>query len=150
MENEIKIEILRLPGNEDLSLPQYMSPDAAGLDLYAAVKENIILEPMERCLVPTGIIISIPSGYEGQVRPRSGLALKHGVTLLNSPGTIDADYRGEVGVIMVNFGKESFCIKRGERIAQLILAKVVRASWEEVKEISKTERGKGGFGSTGK
>ena len=144
------VEILRLPGNEDLPLPRYMSEDAAGVDLYAAVREPVTLAPMERRLIPTGIMVSIPRGYEGQIRPRSGLALRHGITLLNAPGTIDADYRGEIGVILINLGNESFTIGRGERIAQFILAKVTKAEWKEAERLPETQRGQGGFGSTGK
>ncbi|MGE5557868.1 MAG: dUTP diphosphatase [Bacillota bacterium] len=126
-----------------------MSPLAAGVDLYAAVTEPVLLKPLERRLIPSGIAVAIPPGYEGQVRPRSGLALRYGIALVNSPGTIDADYRGEIGVIVINLGTEDFCVRRGERIAQLILAKVAKGAWEEVEELPQTLRGCGGFGSTG-
>ncbi|MBI5014600.1 MAG: dUTP diphosphatase [Deltaproteobacteria bacterium] len=143
----VTVSIRRLPGAEDLPLPSYQTPHAAGLDLLAA--EEASLAPGERAAVGTGISIALPEGYEAQVRPRSGLALKHGVTLLNTPGTVDADYRGEVRVILVNLGREPFVVRRGDRIAQLVVAPVVRASWREVEELPPTERGGGGFGSTG-
>jgi dUTP pyrophosphatase len=143
--------ILRLPHGEGLPLPAYQSPLAAGLDLVAAVSDEAPLEllPGARALVPTGFILELPPGYEGQVRPRSGLALKHAITLLNSPGTIDADYRGEVKVLLVNLGTEAFIVSRGLRIAQLVIAPIQQVSIEIAAELGATERGSGGFGSTG-
>ncbi|MGQ9513083.1 dUTP diphosphatase [Thermodesulfitimonas sp.] len=146
---EVEVAVRRLPGAEDLPLPAYATPGAAGADLYAAVTEPVTLLPGERLLVPTGISIALPEGYEAQVRPRSGLALKHGVTLLNTPGTIDADYRGEIKVIMVNLGREPFIIRRGDRIAQLVVQPVSRIKWREVTCLDATARGAGGFGHTG-
>lgn len=143
----VSVAIRRLPGAEDLPLPSYETPHAAGLDLRAA--ETAVIAPGERAGVGTGIAIALPEGCEAQVRPRSGLALRHGVTLLNSPGTIDADYRGEIRVILVNLGQEAFAVRRGDRIAQLVVAPVARAVWEEMAELSPTDRGAGGFGSTG-
>ena len=131
-------------------LPQYATAQSAGLDLRANIDEPITLQPMERRLVPTGLRIALPEGYEAQVRPRSGLALKHGITLLNTPGTIDADYRGEIGVIMVNLSTEPFTINDGDRIAQLVIARFEQAEWQPVTSLDETERGDGGFGHTGK
>ena len=131
-------------------LPQYATPLSAGLDLRANLEAPITLQPMERCLVPTGLRIALPEGYEAQVRPRSGLALKHGITLLNTPGTIDADYRGEIGVIMVNLSTVPFTVEDGERIAQLVIARYEQAEWQETDVLDETERGEGGFGHTGK
>jgi len=149
--SEITVAVQRLPHAADLPLPAYATPDSAGLDLLAAIDAPIELAPGERRLVPTGLKIALPGGYEAQVRPRSGLALKHGITLLNSPGTIDADYRGEVGVILVNLGQATFTITRGERIAQMVVAPVSRLVWREQREdLSATQRGEGGFGSTGR
>jgi len=145
----IEIEIVRLPHGRDLALPDYATAAAAGADLLAAIDHDIELAPLERRIVPTGISLALPVGFEAQVRPRSGLAAKHGITLVNSPGTIDADYRGEVGVILVNLGREPFRITRGMRIAQLIVARHARAVWREVSELQSTARGAGGFGSTG-
>lgn len=132
------------------ALPQYATALSAGLDLRANLEEDITLQPMERRLVPTGLSIALPEGYEAQVRPRSGLALKHGITLLNTPGTIDADYRGEIGVIMVNLSDTPFNIADGDRIAQLVIARYEQAEWEAVEALDSTERGDGGFGHTGK
>lgn len=132
------------------ALPQYATALSAGLDLRANLEEGITLQPMERRLVPTGLSIALPEGYEAQVRPRSGLALKHGITLLNTPGTIDADYRGEIGVIMVNLSDTPFNISDGDRIAQLVIARYEQAEWEAVEALDSTERGDGGFGHTGK
>ena len=146
---EIKVEVAHIAGSEDMSLPKYMTEHASGMDLSAAVKEHMVLKPGEIKLVPTGIQIDIPSGYEGQVRPRSGLALKHGISIVNSPGTIDADYRGEVGVILVNLGKKDFLIHRGDRIAQLVINKIARADLKHVDKLAKTSRNTGGFGHTG-
>lgn len=132
------------------ALPQYATALSAGLDLRANLEEGITLQPMERRLVPTGLSIALPEGYEAQVRPRSGLALKHGITLLNTPGTIDADYRGEIGVIMVNLSDTPFNIADGDRIAQLVIARYEQAEWKAVEALDSTERGDGGFGHTGK
>jgi len=132
------------------NLPQYETKLSAGVDLRANLSESFTLQPMEREIVKTGLFLEIPEGYEAQVRPRSGLAIKHGITVLNSPGTIDADYRGEIGVILVNLSKAPFVIEDGDRIAQLVFAKVEQAEWEVKDELSETERGAGGFGSTGK
>ena len=140
---------LWLPHGADLPLPQYATPDSAGLDLLAAVSEDVSLAPGERTLLPTGIALSLPRGYEAQIRPRSGLALKNGLTLLNTPGTIDADYRGEIGVILANLGQETFVIERGMRIAQMVVATVSQVSWNAVESLDDSERGAGGFGSTG-
>ena len=144
------VQLKRLPGNEDIPLPKRMSEWAAGFDIHAAVGEPLVLAPGERALVPTGFAMAMPRELEAQVRPRSGLALKHGVTCLNSPGTIDADYRGEVKVLLVNLGQEPFTIKRGERIAQLVFQQVPRVELSEVEELPDTVRGAGGFGHTGK
>ena len=145
------ISIRRLPGNPDLPLPAYETPGAAGMDLRAAVAEDepLILRPGARAAAPTGLAMALPDGFEGQVRPRSGLAARHGVTVLNTPGTIDSDYRGEVKVILINLGEEDFTIRRGDRIAQLVIAPVSQARWAEVETLDQTERGAGGFGSTG-
>ncbi len=147
----VTLRVRRLPHGEGLALPAYQSSNAAGLDLVAglAADDSMILPPGARGLVPTGLSIELPAGYEAQIRPRSGLALKHGVTLLNSPGTIDADYRGEVMVLLVNHGAEPFTIRRGDRIAQLIVATVEHVAIVEVEELGGTARGSGGFGSTG-
>ena len=145
----VEIEVVRLAHAHDLALPDYATAAAAGADLLAAVDQDIELAPLERKLVPTGISIALPVGFEAQVRPRSGLAAKNGVTLVNSPGTIDADYRGEIGVILINLSKETFRISRGMRIAQLVVARHARAVWREVSELDRTARGAGGFGSTG-
>ena len=148
----VKIEIRQLPHGEGLALPAYQSAHAAGLDLLAAVPEGspLILAPGTHALVPTGLTIALPPGYEAQVRPRSGLAAKHGVTVLNSPGTIDADYRGEIGVLLINHGAKPFPIQRGERIAQMVIASVARVELVTAASLSATERGDGGFGSTGR
>jgi dUTP pyrophosphatase len=143
---EIKVEIINKGKH---SLPEYATILSAGMDIRANIDQPIILKPLERKLVPTGLFIALPAGFEAQVRPRSGLAFKKGITVLNTPGTIDADYRGEVGVILVNISSEDFTIEDGERIAQLVFAKHEQAAWVEVKELSATERGAGGFGSTG-
>jgi dUTP pyrophosphatase len=132
------------------ALPEYKTALSAGMDLTANINESIELKPLERRLIPTGLFIELPAGYEAQVRPRSGMALKHGLTCLNSPGTIDADYRGEIGVIIANFSNDVYTIEDGERIAQLVIAKHETISWEEVTTLDETERGEGGFGSTGK
>ena len=145
----VEIEIVRLAHGRDLQLPDYATASAAGADLLAAIDRDIELGPLERRIVPTGISIALPVGFEAQIRPRSGLAAKHGVTVANAPGTIDADYRGEVGVILINLGKEPFLITRGMRIAQMVIARHARAVWREVSELDRTARGAGGFGSTG-
>lgn len=145
----VQVAILREPGTDDLPLPAYETEHAAGMDLRAAVHEPATLAPGERAMIPTGIRIALPVGYEAQVRPRSGLAWKHGITMLNSPGTIDADYRGEIRVIVVNIGQEPYTIQRGDRIAQLIVAPVAHAEWVSVDLLPATERGEGGFGHTG-
>ena len=152
MSADVIVEVKRLPHGEGLDLPAYQTDHAAGLDLVAAVGETtpLTLAPGARALVPTGLTIALPAGFEGQVRPRSGLALKHGITLLNAPGTIDADYRGEVGVILINHGSEPFVIRRGERIAQLVVAPVQRVRLAVAISLDETPRGSGGFGSTGR
>jgi dUTP pyrophosphatase len=147
----MKVKIKRLPHADGLALPAYQTEGAAGFDLVAAIapETTITIAPGARALIPTGLIFELPKKSEAQVRPRSGLAIKHGVTVLNSPGTIDSDYRGEVAVILINLGNEPFLVKRGERIAQVVIAPVVHAKLKEAKEISETKRGAGGFGSTG-
>lgn len=145
---KIKVNIQKISGNEDLSLPQYMTDQAAGMDIFAAVSEEEIILPGQRKKIPTGIAIALPEGYEAQIRPRSGLALKNGITLLNSPGTIDADYRGEIALIVINHGKEPFVVKRGMRLAQMVVQKVFQVEWEETRELKNTKRGDGGFGHT--
>ncbi|MCB1457713.1 MAG: dUTP diphosphatase [Nitratireductor sp.] len=140
---------VRLPHGQGLDLPAYQTGMAAGMDLRAACMEKLVLEPGQRMLVPTGFVIELPEGHEGQVRPRSGLALKHGITCLNTPGTIDADYRGEVQILLINLGQESFTIERGMRIAQLVIAPVVQVATQERELAGVTGRGTGGFGSTG-
>ena len=144
----IKVEVKRLPHGEGLPLPAYATSGAAGMDVVSA--EDVTLAPGARHAVATGLAMAIPQGYEVQVRPRSGLALKHGITVPNTPGTIDSDYRGELKVILINLGTEPFVIARGDRVAQLVLAPVVQAAWDEVAELDATERGEGGFGSTGR
>ncbi|OSI25868.1 dUTP diphosphatase [Bradyrhizobium canariense] len=152
MSTKVTVELQRLPHAEGLPLPAYQTNDAAGLDLMAAVpeKEPLTLASGQYALVPTGLAIALPPGYEAQVRPRSGLAAKHGVTVLNSPGTIDADYRGEIKVILINHGQTAFVVKRGERIAQMVIAPMVQAALVPVSTLSATDRGTGGFGSTGR
>ena len=152
MSSNVTIDIRQLPHAEGLALPAYQSAHAAGLDLLAAVPEDapMMLAPGQYALVPTGLTIALPLGYEAQVRPRSGLAAKHGVTVLNSPGTIDADYRGEIGVLLINHGAAPFTIRRGERIAQMVIASVARAELIPAISLSATDRGSGGFGSTGR
>ena len=145
----VTVHITREPGTEDLPLPAYETEHAAGMDLRAAVTDPLTLAPGARFLVPTGIRIALPPGYEAQIRPRSGLAIKHGVTMLNSPGTIDSDYRGEIRVIVINHGQLPFVITRGDRIAQMIIAPVARAFWQELPDLDETVRGTGGFGHTG-
>ncbi len=152
MNTPIKIDVHQLPHGEGLALPTYQTAHAAGLDLLAAVpaEASLVLAPGKHAMVPTGLTIALPQGYEAQVRPRSGLAAKHGVTVLNAPGTVDADYRGEIAVLLINHGPEPFTIRRGERIAQMVIAQVARADFVSVTELSSTDRGDGGFGSTGR
>ncbi|MCX5750499.1 MAG: dUTP diphosphatase [Candidatus Saganbacteria bacterium] len=145
----LKVLVKRLPHGMDLPLPKYMSDHAAGMDLYAAVTEELTIAPGGWKLVPTGLSIALPEGFEAQVRPRSGLALKQGISVLNTPGTVDADYRGEVGVILMNHSKQDLAIKRGDRIAQMIVNKIEKIEFEEVPELPDTNRGAGGFGHTG-
>ena len=147
MKNEVEVKIIRC--RPKACLPCYMTEQAAGMDLYVVLDADVLLPPGQRVMVPTGIAIALPSGYEAQVRPRSGLALKHGVTLVNSPGTIDADYRGEISVIIINHGETDFIINDGERIAQMIVAQVSRCNWSLVENLEDSQRGSGGFGHTG-
>ena len=145
----VTVEVKRLPHGADLPLPRYATEHSAGLDLLAAVDSEVTIAPGDRSLVPTGLAIALPAGYEAQVRPRSGLAVEHGVTVLNSPGTVDADYRGEVAVVLANLGSEPFTVSRGMRIAQLVVAPISRLVWREVEGLPRSARGAGGFGSTG-
>ena len=147
MSDPVAVEVKRLPHGQGLDLPAYATDGAAGMDVVSA--ETVTIAPGARHAVATGLALAIPAGYEIQVRPRSGLALKHGITVPNTPGTIDSDYRGELKVILINHGDDSFAIARGDRVAQLVLAPVVQARWKEVEELAETERGAGGFGSTG-
>ncbi len=149
MTDTVSISVCRLPHGADLPLPQAATELSAGVDLLAAVAEPLVIEPGARAIVPTGLTIALPAGFEAQVRPRSGLAAKQGLTVLNSPGTIDADYRGEVGVILINLGPDAVTIERGMRIAQMVVAPVNRVVWRETDQLPDTERGSGGFGSTG-
>ncbi len=146
---DLMVSVQRLAHGLDLPLPAYATAQSAGLDLMAAIEGEVVLSPGARQLIPTGLAIALPAGFEAQVRPRSGLALKHGITVLNSPGTIDADYRGEVKVLLVNHGAEPFTLKRGDRIAQMVVAPVTRIAWNVVAALDETERGAGGYGSTG-
>ncbi len=148
-EEPVRVLVKRLPHGADLKLPAYETARAAGVDLLAAVEADIVLAPGGRALIPTGLAIALPEGYEAQVRPRSGLAARAGVTILNAPGTIDADYRGEVKVILVNLGAEPFTVTRGMRVAQMVVAPVARLAWRETDALDETARGEGGFGSTG-
>ena len=150
MAESVNIGLRRQPGGEGLPLPEPATPGSAGVDLSAAVAEDLVIAPGARVLVPSGFAIELPEGYEAQVRPRSGLALRHGITLPNAPGTIDADYRGEIKVILMNLGDSDFTVKRGERIAQLVVAPVSRIAWNEVDDLGATSRGDGGFGHTGR
>jgi dUTP pyrophosphatase len=145
----VTIAVTRLPHGKDLALPAYATPHSAGMDLFAALSASVTLTPGQRALIPTGIAIALPDGFEAQVRPRSGLALKHGISIVNAPGTVDADYRGEIGVVLINLGQESFTIERGMRIAQIVIAPYTRAGWSEVTQLPASGRGEGGFGSTG-
>jgi len=148
----VRVDVRQLPHGHGLALPAYQTAHAAGLDLLAAVPEDapLVLLPGQHAMVPTGLTIALPDGYEAQVRPRSGLAAKHGVTVLNAPGTVDADYRGEINVLLINHGTEPFTIRRGERIAQMVIASVARAEFMPTVQLSATDRGSGGFGSTGR
>jgi len=149
MPEHLTIQITQLKNAEGLPVPHYQTEHSAGVDLYAALDEDMVIGAGRWKLVPTGIAVAIPEGYEGQVRPRSGLALKHGIGMLNAPGTIDADYRGEIGVILFNFSDTPFAVHRGDRIAQMVIAKLERARFEQVETLTKTDRGAGGFGHTG-
>ncbi len=148
-DDDLRIEVKRQPHGQGLPLPAYMTDGCSGMDVRAAVEEPLVIGPGRVTLVPTGLSVSVPEGFEIQVRPRSGLALRSGVTVLNSPGTIDADYRGEVGVILANLGDEPFRVERGDRIAQLVVARVERCRWDEVDDLDDSQRGDGGFGHTG-
>ena len=145
----MKVFIKRLRKDQPVPLPQYMTEGASGMDLFASLEKEVVLEPGERRLIPTGIAVAIPVGFEGQVRPRSGLAIQKGIGIVNGPGTIDADYRGEIGVLLINFGKEPFTIRDGDRIAQMVISQVFRATFEEVDDLPTTRRQEGGFGHTG-
>lgn len=145
----VKIKIKRMDGHRDIPIPTYETEGSAGMDLRAAVNEAVTIDPGKIRLIPTGLMVSIPHGYEAQIRPRSGLALKHGIGMVNSPGTIDSDYRGEIRVIMINWGEEPFVVHRGDRIAQMIITQVFRAGLLEVEELEPTGRGEGGFGHSG-
>jgi dUTP pyrophosphatase len=147
--DRVTLRVMRLEGNQDMALPSYVTEGASGLDLRAAVRGELTLPPGEIRLVPTGLAVSLPVGYEGQIRPRSGLALKHGVGMVNSPGTVDSDYRGEIGLVLINWGSAPFVIKRGDRIAQMIVTRVARAEVLEVGRLEPTARGTGGFGHSG-
>jgi dUTP pyrophosphatase len=149
-EERLRISIVVLEHAQDLPLPEYATPGSAGVDLYAAIPSAVTIEPMERRLIPTGISVAIPSGYEGQVRPRSGLASSRGVTVLNAPGTIDADYRGEVGVLLVNLGDRAVTINRGDRVAQLLLSRVSKIDWLPAPSLDPTNRDTGGYGHSGR
>lgn len=146
--DKIKVHIQKIAGSEDISLPAYMTDQSAGMDICAAVSEETIIMPGQRQKIPTGIMIALPEGYEAQIRPRSGLAINQGITLLNSPGTIDADYRGEIALIVINHGSEPFTVTRGMRLAQMIVQKIFQVDWVEVSELINTSRGSGGFGHT--
>jgi dUTP pyrophosphatase len=148
MIEEISVPIQRLPGNEDIPLPRYMTEHAAGMDIFAAVGSAVTIAPGERRLIPTGIVLELPQGFEAEIRPRSGLAIKYGITLVNSPGTIDADYRGEIGLIMINHGQEPFVVRRRDRIAQMVVHRVCRVKWQAKNQLEPTNRGEGGFGHT--
>jgi dUTP pyrophosphatase len=146
---EIRISIRKLPGHEDIPFPRYMTEKSAGMDIFAAVVAEEVIPPGERRMIPTGITMAIPEGYEAQIRPRSGLAIKDGVTLINSPGTIDADFRGEVNLLLVNHGSRPYLVRRGDRIAQMVVHRVCRVTWEPSPALDQTSRGSGGFGHTG-
>ncbi|MGV8079013.1 MAG: dUTP diphosphatase [Syntrophales bacterium] len=144
----LELAIQRLPAGLGLPLPSYMTTQSAGMDIHAAVAEDTVILPGERVMIPSGIAISLPAGFEAQVRPRSGLALRHGITLVNAPGTIDADYRGEIGILLINHGHIPFTVRRGDRIAQLVVQQVARVIWTEQEQLDPTARGEGGFGHT--
>ena len=146
---EVAVAVTRLPGNDDIALPRYETEQSAGLDLAAALPETVVLDPGGRATIPTGLAIALPPGYEAQIRPRSGLAARSGVTVLNAPGTVDADYRGEVKVVLANLGDAPFAVERGMRIAQMVVAPVTRIAWDEMEALPGSARGAGGFGSTG-
>jgi len=146
---KIEVKIKRTRPDRDIPLPAYMTSHSAGMDLCADIDADVVIKPLERTLIPTGISIALPEGFEAQIRPRSGLAIKYGISLVNSPGTIDADYRGEIKAIMINHGETPFVVKRGERIAQMVVHEVSRVEWKEVEGHDSTERGEGGFGHTG-
>ena len=146
----VKVIVKRTTGGREIPLPSYMTAGAAGMDLYAAVEQTEVLQPGDIKLIPTGLSIALPLGFEAQIRPRSGLALKHGISMVNTPGTIDADYRGEIGLILINLGREPFQINRGDRVAQMVVSRVARAEFTEVGDLDDTTRDSGGFGSTGK
>ncbi len=148
--NRINIPIKRLNGTEEIPFPAYMTPHSSGMDIYASVKETVTIQSGERAIIPAGFALALPVGYEAQIRPRSGLAIEHGICVLNSPGTIDADYRGEVKIIIINLGKSPFQIKKGDRIAQMVIQPIIRAVWDEVSELSNSARMEGGFGHTGR
>ncbi len=149
MADQIKIKIQRTKGNEDLPLPKYMTEGSSGMDLFSAVNDPVTINPMEFCMIPLGIKVAIPKGFEAQIRPRSGLSAQHGIGLLNSPGTIDSDYRGEIKVILFNFGKMPFTVNRGDRIAQMVISPIIGADLIECDDLDETIRGDGGFGHTG-
>lgn len=148
MIDDTVVAILKLPGNDDIPLPKYMTEHAAGMDIFAAVEAEERILPGERRMIPTGLMIEIPIGYEAEIRPRSGLALKYGVTLVNAPGTIDADYRGEIGIVMINHGDAPFIVRRGDRVAQMVVHRVCRVKWTLGEQLKPTGRGDGGFGHT--
>ncbi len=145
-----RVRVVRQPSGEGFSVPSPATPGSAGVDLSAAVDRDVVIAPGDRALIPTGFAFAIPDGFEAQVRPRSGLALRHGIVLPNAPGTIDSDYRGEVSVILMNMGREDFLVQRGDRIAQMVVAPVAEPAWEEVQELDETQRGSGGFGHSGR
>jgi dUTP pyrophosphatase len=148
MPEELTVPIQKLAGQEDINLPRYMTELSAGMDIFAAVKADTVISPGERKLIPTGIAVAVPEGYAAEIRPRSGLALRSGVTIVNSPGTIDADYRGEIGLIMINHGQEPFIVRRGERVAQMVVQRICRVKWLESPNLPATSRGQRGFGHT--
>ncbi len=150
MPEQVDVQVQTLPNHQGLPLPQYASDLASGMDLYAAVEEHVTIPPGGWALIPTGLCMALPPGIEGQVRPRSGLAASHGITVLNAPGTIDADYRGEIKVVLLNLGRSPYSVKRGDRVAQLVLQKIVRARLKEAEKLSETSRSEGGFGHTGR